>query len=151
MPLVQGATAQPGNSAGSSVAVNQSPSVAAGPRATVLQPPSIIAGGHAMTARVPSAIPWLHPTTDGVHAIAEGRQSIIAWVHSAVAWVHSTIHWLPSIIARRLAMAKRRQSAIIHVLFAKKPHFYQFNAKTQRSQDAESDISLRLHAFAPLR
>ncbi len=118
------------------------PSVARGHHATILQSPPIIAG-------LPSAVAWSHPTVEGVPSIAEGSQPAIAWVHSDVAWVHATILWLHSVIARsrsivarRLAMAERRQSALIHAIFAKNSRFYLFNAKTQRSRDAESDVSL---------
>jgi len=132
--------------------------LAAGHHAAILQPPPIIAG-------LPSAVAWSHPTAEGVPSTAEGRQSAIGWVPSVTAWVHSAVAWLhsttegvhsiveggQSIVARRLAIAKRRQSALIHAIFAKNSQFYRFNAKTQRSQDAEPDVSLRLHAFAPLR
>jgi len=62
------ATGQPGNSAGSSFAKNQSYSVVAGCRATILQPPTIIAG-------LPSAVAWSHPTAEGVSSTIEGRLS----------------------------------------------------------------------------
>ena len=58
-------------SAGSSVAVNQSPSAASGHHAAILQPPPIIAG-------LPSAVAWSHPTAEGVPSTAEfaGKQAV---------------------------------------------------------------------------
>jgi len=61
------ATGQPGNSAGSSLAKNQSYSVVAGRCATILQP-SIIAG-------LPSAVAWSHPTAEGVPTAAKPTSS----------------------------------------------------------------------------
>lgn len=55
------------NSAGSSIAKNESLSVAAGCRATILQPPSIIAG-------LPSAVAWSHPTAEGVPTSRPARK-----------------------------------------------------------------------------
>jgi hypothetical protein len=141
--------------AGGSFAVNRSPSVAVGHHAAILQPPPIIAG-------LPSAVAWSHPTAEGVPSTAEGRPSAIGWVPSAIAWVHSTIHWLPSIAARGLAMAERRQSALIHAIFAKKPHFgpksHGFGATTKHTNHTEfrrdefhESLTLFFRAFRAFR